>query len=68
MRHCFWFFLPLSVIAAVLGFGILSGTAAVIFEMLFVGLFVVSMFALIRGKKIRRSSRGSFASSFQSEV
>jgi uncharacterized membrane protein YtjA (UPF0391 family) len=44
-------FLVVALIAGVLGFGVISGTAATIAKVLFVVFLVLFVFSLIRGRK-----------------
>ena len=68
MKYYSLLFLALSFIAATLGFGLLTGTPAFIARAFFVAFFVLFALALVRRKKVKRPVRGSFATSFQSEV
>jgi uncharacterized membrane protein YtjA (UPF0391 family) len=46
-------FLIIALVAGILGFGVISGTAASIAQVLFVVFLVLFVFSLIRGKKPR---------------
>ena len=62
-------FLAIAFTAATLGFAVLSGTAAVIMQVIFVVCFLGFGFALARDKKVQKPVKSSFASSFkESEI
>jgi uncharacterized membrane protein YtjA (UPF0391 family) len=58
-------FLALAFAAATLGFAVLSGAAATVMQVMFIILFVGFGVALAREKKIQKSARGTFATSFK---
>jgi hypothetical protein len=58
----------LAVICAVLGFIVLAGALAMIFQILFVGLFFTASLFVIRAVRVKKPVRSSFAASFRSEL
>jgi uncharacterized membrane protein YtjA (UPF0391 family) len=54
-------FLLISLVAGILGFGVISGTAATIAKVLFVIFLVVFLISLVRG--LRTPAKGPFTNS-----
>jgi uncharacterized membrane protein YtjA (UPF0391 family) len=67
MKSSFPFFLGLAFVCAALGFRLLSGTPAIIFQILFVPLFLLAALGLIGRRKIQKPVPSSFGASFPAE-
>jgi len=61
-------FAVVSFITAILGFGILSGSAATVFRILFMVSFIMMVLGLLPLRKVKKPVRSSFATSFQTEA
>ena len=51
MLHYAWVFLVIALIAAVLGFGVIAGTAATIAKFLFVAFLVIFLVSFLMGRR-----------------
>jgi uncharacterized membrane protein YtjA (UPF0391 family) len=51
MLHYAWVFLVIALIAAVLGFGVIAGTAATIAKFLFVAFLVIFLISFFMGRR-----------------
>jgi uncharacterized membrane protein YtjA (UPF0391 family) len=67
MKYLFFLCLGLSFIAALLGFGLLTGAAAAVFKCSFFGLFVAAMTIMARRRKAAKPVPSSYAASFPAE-
>jgi uncharacterized membrane protein YtjA (UPF0391 family) len=68
MKHSLLLFAALSFVTAVLGFSVLSGSAAIVFRILFMVAFIMTVLGLIPTRRAKKPVRGTFATSFQSEA
>ena len=70
MKHSFFLF-ALSIIAAVLGFAMVPGTAAIILRIFSVVFLASFGMALLHSKRVKRANKpvpASFATSFRSDT
>jgi uncharacterized membrane protein YtjA (UPF0391 family) len=67
VKHFSISFIALAVICGVFGFSILNGALATIFQILFVGFFIMAILFMIRSMRVKKPVRSSFAASFRSE-
>jgi hypothetical protein len=68
MKYLFLLSIGLSFVAAILGFAILTGTAAAVFKYSFFGLFIVGMVLMFLRPKVVKPVPSSFAASFPAEA
>jgi len=67
MKYSFLLLACLAFVAALLGFGVLSGLAATVCRLLFLALFVLTAFLLFRASRVRKPVPSTFAASFKTE-
>jgi uncharacterized membrane protein YtjA (UPF0391 family) len=65
MKYYVAVFTVISFTTAVLGFGILSGPAALVCRIVFIGSFIGATFCLARIPRVRKPVHSSFAASFK---
>jgi uncharacterized membrane protein YtjA (UPF0391 family) len=51
MLHYAWVFLVIAIVAAILGFGVVAGTAATIAKFCFVAFLVIFIASLLMGRR-----------------
>jgi hypothetical protein len=68
MKPSFAFFLGLAFVSAALGFWLLSGTPAIICQILSAPLAIIAALGFLSRRKLRKSLQSSFAASFPAET